>query len=59
MMFSCTMLIYFLIPDTQSAKASRQQLKEAIYASLFDMNVPAVCAVNQVIHVYASLFVGT
>ncbi|XP_047149127.1 actin-related protein 8 [Vigna umbellata] len=33
--------------DTQSAKASRQQLKEAIYASLFDMNVPAVCAVNQ------------
>ncbi|XP_027329394.1 actin-related protein 8 isoform X2 [Abrus precatorius] len=33
--------------DTESAKASRQQLKEAIYASLFDMNVPAVCAVNQ------------
>ncbi|ESW20648.1 hypothetical protein PHAVU_005G003800 [Phaseolus vulgaris] len=33
--------------DTQSAKASRQQLKDAIYASLFDMNVPAVCAVNQ------------
>ncbi|KAH1253504.1 Actin-related protein 8 [Glycine max] len=34
--------------DTESAKASRQQLKEAIYASLFDMNVPAVCAINQV-----------
>ncbi|KAL2334180.1 hypothetical protein Fmac_015393 [Flemingia macrophylla] len=33
--------------DTESAKASRQQLKEAIYASLFDMNVPAVCALNQ------------
>ncbi|KAJ1420525.1 F-box-like domain superfamily [Sesbania bispinosa] len=33
--------------DTESAKASRRQLKEAIYASLFDMNVPAVCAVNQ------------
>nr|KYP58887.1 Actin-related protein 8 [Cajanus cajan] len=33
--------------DTESAKALRQQLKEAIYASLFDMNVPAVCAVNQ------------
>ncbi|KAL3024194.1 hypothetical protein AAZX31_04G106900 [Glycine max] len=33
--------------DTESAKASRQQLKEAIYASLFDMNVPAVCAINQ------------
>ncbi|KAK7271406.1 hypothetical protein RJT34_27273 [Clitoria ternatea] len=33
--------------DTESAKASRRQLKEAIYASLFDMHVPAVCAVNQ------------
>ncbi|XP_057453852.1 actin-related protein 8-like isoform X2 [Lotus japonicus] len=33
--------------DTESAKASRRQLKEAIYTSLFDMNVPAVCAVSQ------------
>lgn len=33
--------------DTESAKASRQQLKEAICAALFDMNVPAVCALNQ------------
>ncbi|MED6109430.1 actin-like protein arp8 [Stylosanthes scabra] len=33
--------------DTKSAKASRRQLKEAIYSALFDMNVPAVCAVNQ------------
>ncbi|XP_027346131.1 actin-related protein 8-like isoform X2 [Abrus precatorius] len=33
--------------DTESAKASRQQLKEAIYSALFDMNVPAVCALNQ------------
>ncbi|XP_028752825.1 actin-related protein 8 isoform X1 [Neltuma alba] len=33
--------------DTESAKASRRQLKEAICAALFDMNVPAVCAVNQ------------
>ncbi|KAK4782488.1 hypothetical protein SAY86_016590 [Trapa natans] len=33
--------------DTESAKASRRQLKEAIYSTLFDMNVPAVCAVNQ------------
>ncbi|RYQ87022.1 hypothetical protein Ahy_B09g094502 isoform B [Arachis hypogaea] len=33
--------------DTESAKASRRQLKEAIYSALFDMNVPAVCAVNQ------------
>ncbi|XP_057453853.1 actin-related protein 8-like isoform X3 [Lotus japonicus] len=35
------------ITDTESAKASRRQLKEAIYTSLFDMNVPAVCAVSQ------------
>lgn len=33
--------------DTESAKASRRQLKEAIYATLFDMNVPAACAINQ------------
>ncbi|XP_023540460.1 actin-related protein 8-like isoform X1 [Cucurbita pepo subsp. pepo] len=33
--------------DTESAKASRQQLKEAIHSVLFDMNVPSVCAVNQ------------
>ncbi|KAL8142132.1 hypothetical protein V2J09_015164 [Rumex salicifolius] len=35
------------IDDTQNAKASRRQLKEAMYSTLFDMNVPAVCAVNQ------------
>uniref|UniRef100_A0A2P2KTC4 Uncharacterized protein n=1 Tax=Rhizophora mucronata TaxID=61149 RepID=A0A2P2KTC4_RHIMU len=34
--------------DTESAKASRRQLKEAMYTALFDMNVPAVCAINQV-----------
>ncbi|OMP06923.1 hypothetical protein COLO4_07785 [Corchorus olitorius] len=33
--------------DTESAKASRRQLKDAIHTVLFDMNVPAVCAVNQ------------
>lgn len=33
--------------DTEPAKASRQQLKETIYSVLFDMNVPAVCAINQ------------
>ncbi|KAK4779086.1 hypothetical protein SAY86_006614 [Trapa natans] len=33
--------------DTESAKASRRQLKEAIYSTLFDMNVPAVCAIDQ------------
>ncbi|KZV56327.1 actin-related protein 8 [Dorcoceras hygrometricum] len=33
--------------DTQSAKNSRRRLKEVIYSTLFEMNVPAVCAVNQ------------
>ncbi|PIA58256.1 hypothetical protein AQUCO_00500294v1 [Aquilegia coerulea] len=33
--------------DTESAKAARRQLKETIYSVLFDMNVPAVCALNQ------------
>ncbi|XP_022734769.1 actin-related protein 8 isoform X2 [Durio zibethinus] len=33
--------------DTESAKASRRQLKDAIHTVLFDMNVPAVCAVDQ------------
>ncbi|CAA0832497.1 Actin-related protein 8 [Striga hermonthica] len=33
--------------DTESAKSSRRQLKNAIYSTLFDMNVPAVCAINQ------------
>ncbi|CAL5341528.1 unnamed protein product [Camellia sinensis] len=32
---------------TESAKASRRQLKETMYSVLFDMNVPAVCAINQ------------
>ncbi|OVA19689.1 F-box domain [Macleaya cordata] len=35
--------------DTESAKAARRQLKETIYSVLFDMNVPAVCAINQAI----------
>jgi len=34
--------------DTESARASRKQYKETIYSVLFDMNVPAVCAVDQV-----------
>ncbi|KAL3821174.1 hypothetical protein ACJIZ3_007079 [Penstemon smallii] len=33
--------------DTESAKFSRRQLKDAIYTTLFDMNVPSVCAINQ------------
>ncbi|KAL7088221.1 hypothetical protein ACP275_13G115000 [Erythranthe tilingii] len=33
--------------DTESARGSRRQLKDAIYSTLFDMNVPAVCAINQ------------
>lgn len=35
--------------DTESAKASRRQLKEAIYSVLFDMNIPAACAIDQAI----------
>ncbi|KAG5134146.1 hypothetical protein JHK82_025334 [Glycine max] len=38
---------YPCLSNTESAKVSRQQLKEAIYASLFDINVPVVCAINQ------------
>ncbi|XP_043697015.1 actin-related protein 8-like [Telopea speciosissima] len=33
--------------DTESAKAARKQLKAAIYSVLFEMDVPAVCAINQ------------
>ncbi|GAB2230351.1 hypothetical protein Droror1_Dr00014614 [Drosera rotundifolia] len=33
--------------DTESAKASRKQLREAIHSVLFDLNVPSVCAINQ------------
>ncbi|KAG9448848.1 hypothetical protein H6P81_008813 [Aristolochia fimbriata] len=41
--------------DTESAKASRRQLKDAIYSVLFDMNVPAVCAIDQaVLSLYAA-----
>lgn len=49
-MYNMMFLFFFplIIPDTESAKASRRQLKETIHAALFDMNVPAVCAINQV-----------
>ncbi|XP_008782953.1 actin-related protein 8 isoform X2 [Phoenix dactylifera] len=41
--------------DTESARASRRQLRETIYAVLFDMNVPAVCAIDQaVLALYAA-----
>ncbi|KAL6651588.1 hypothetical protein ACP70R_010513 [Stipagrostis hirtigluma subsp. patula] len=41
--------------DTESARASRKQYKEMLYSVLFDMNVPAVCAVDQaVLSLYAS-----
>ncbi|KAG5550899.1 hypothetical protein RHGRI_009365 [Rhododendron griersonianum] len=33
--------------NTESAKAARRQLKQTIYSVLFDMNVPAICAINQ------------
>ncbi|XP_060188380.1 actin-related protein 8 isoform X2 [Lycium barbarum] len=35
--------------DTESDKAAREQLKDSIHSALFDMNVPAVCAVNQAV----------
>lgn len=46
-------LVYFFLSlslslDTESARASRRQLKDAIHAVLFDMNAPAVCALDQV-----------
>lgn len=46
-------LVYFFLSlslslDTESARASRRQLKDAIHAVLFDMNAPAVCAIDQV-----------
>ncbi|GJN26109.1 hypothetical protein PR202_gb14012 [Eleusine coracana subsp. coracana] len=41
--------------DTESARASRKQYEETLYSVLFDMNVPAVCAVDQaVLALYAS-----
>ncbi|WOK95261.1 hypothetical protein Cni_G03968 [Canna indica] len=41
--------------DTEAARASRKQLKEAIYSVLFDMNAPAVCAIDQaVLALYAA-----
>ncbi|KAJ4976768.1 hypothetical protein NE237_001874 [Protea cynaroides] len=41
--------------DTEAAKAARKQLKAAIYSVLFEMNVPAVCAINQaVLALYAA-----
>ncbi|XP_048624003.1 actin-related protein 8-like [Brassica napus] len=49
------LLSFFCIQDTESAKASRRLLKTAILNVLFDMNVPAVCAVNQaVLALYAA-----
>ncbi|XP_028556058.1 actin-related protein 8 isoform X2 [Dendrobium catenatum] len=41
--------------DTESARASRRQLREAIYAVLADLNAPSICAVDQaVLALYAS-----
>jgi hypothetical protein len=47
--------VFNYISDTESDKAARRQLKEAIHAALFDMNVPAVCAINQVLYVKNSI----
>jgi hypothetical protein len=46
---SSHLIISFLSADTNSAKASRHQLKEAIDSALFDMNVPVVCALNHIL----------
>ncbi|KAG2275045.1 hypothetical protein Bca52824_057600 [Brassica carinata] len=44
----CHLMVHLLsFFYTESAKASRRLLKTAILNVLFDMNVPAVCAVNQ------------
>ncbi|KAF3327607.1 actin-related protein 8 [Carex littledalei] len=41
--------------DTESARASRKQYREAILSVLFDMNVPAICAIDQaVLALYAA-----
>ena len=53
----CNMILIDLIfkcfiLDTESAKAARRQLKETIYSVLFDMNVPAICAINQVDYLF-------
>lgn len=41
--------------DTVSARASRRQLREAIYTVLADLNAPAVCAIDQaVLALYAA-----
>jgi len=41
--------------DTESASTAGRQLREAIYTVLFDMNVPAVCAIDQaVLALYAA-----
>ncbi|PKA58627.1 Actin-related protein 8 [Apostasia shenzhenica] len=41
--------------DTESARASRRQLRDAIYTVLSDLNAPAVCAIDQaVLALYAA-----
>ncbi|KAJ3678368.1 hypothetical protein LUZ60_002171 [Juncus effusus] len=41
--------------DTETARASRKQYMEAVYSVLFDMNVPAVCVIDQaVLALYAA-----
>lgn len=40
--------LFSTCPDTESARASRRLLRETIFSVLFDMNAPAVCAIDQV-----------
>jgi hypothetical protein len=42
------MSVILFLTDTESARASRKQYEDTLYSVLFDMNVPAVCAVDQV-----------
>ncbi|CAH1418585.1 unnamed protein product [Lactuca virosa] len=36
-----------LVPHRETAKTARQQLKKDVYSTLFHLNVPSVCAINQ------------
>jgi hypothetical protein len=42
------MSLILFVTDTESARASREQYGDTLYSVLFDMNVPAVCAVDLV-----------
>lgn len=43
--------VFNYISDTESDAAARRQLCESIHTALFDMHVPSVCAIDQVLYV--------